>query len=70
MVQKGKVSAILDGGRAVTVTPYAGSTVTAALTVPSFLWGVLSIGTPVVFVVFEDNTGVVLARMDGEMNKY
>ena len=70
MVQKGKVSAILDGGRAVTVTPYVGATVTAALTVPSFLWGVLSIGTPVVFVVFEDNTGVVLARMDGELNKY
>jgi hypothetical protein len=30
MVQKGKVSAVLDGGKAVTVTPYAGGTVTAA----------------------------------------
>lgn len=69
MVQKGKVSAILDGGRAVTVTPYAGSTVTAALIVPFFLVGVLPVGTPVAFVVFEDNTGVVLARMDGEWNE-
>ena len=69
MVQKGKVSAILDEGRAVTVTPYAGSTVTAALTVPFFLVGVLPVGTPVAFVVFEDNTGVVLARMDGEWNE-
>lgn len=68
MVQKGKVSAVLDGGKMVTVTPYAGGTVTFPITVPVFLVGVLPIGTPVAYVVFEDNSGIVLSRMDGEWN--
>lgn len=69
MVQKGKVSAVLNGGKAVTVTPYAGNTVTTPITVPFFLVGALPVGTPVAYVVFEDNTGIVLARMDGESNE-
>lgn len=69
MVQKGKVSTVRNGGKAVTVTPYAGSTVTAPLTVPFFLVGVLPVGTPVAYVVFDDNTGIVLSRMDGEWNE-
>lgn len=69
MVQKGKVSAVLDGGKTVTVTPYTGGTVTAPITVPFFLIGVLPIGTPVAYVVFDDNSGIVLSRMDGEWNK-
>lgn len=68
MVQKGKVSAVLSGGREVTVTPYVGSTVTIPITVPATLVGVLPVGTPVIFVVFEDNTGLVIARMDGQTN--
>ena len=66
MVQKGKVSAVLDGGRAVTVTPYTGSTVTTPITVPAFLVDFLPVGTPVVYVAFDDNTGIVLSRMDGQ----
>ncbi len=69
MVHKGKVSAVLDGGKSVTVTPYAGGTVTTPITVPIFLVGALPIGTPVAYVVFEDNTGIVLSRMDGEWNE-
>ena len=69
MVHKGKVSAILEDGKAVTVTPYAGGTVTAAITVPFFLVGALPIGTPVAYVVFDDNTGIVLSRMDGSWNE-
>lgn len=68
MVLKGKVSAILNGGAAVTVTPYGGGVVTVALTVPFFLIGALDVNIPVAYVVFEDNTGIVLARMDGEWN--
>lgn len=68
MVQKGKITAVLDGGKAVTVTPYGGSTVTTSITVPFFLVGALPVGTPVAYVVFDDNTGIVLARMDGEWN--
>ena len=69
MVQKGKVAAVLDGGNAVTITPYSGGTVTFPITVPVFLVGVLPIGTPVAYVVFEDNTGIVLSRMDGKCNE-
>lgn len=69
MVQKGKVSAVLDGGNMVTVTPYAGGTVTFPITVPVFLVGVLPIGTPVAYVVFDDNSGIVLSRMDGKWNE-
>lgn len=68
MIYKGKVSTIQDGGKSVTATTYAGGTVTAPLTVPFFLIGALPIGTPIAYVVFEDNTGVVLSRMDGEWN--
>ena len=68
MVQKGKISAVLNEGKSVTVTPYSGNTVTAPITVPYFLVGALPIGTPVAYVAFEDNTGIVLSRMDGEWN--
>lgn len=68
MIKKGKVSSIMDGGKTITATPYSGGTVTAPLTVPFFLRGVLPVGTPIVYVDFEDNTGIVLSRMDGEMN--
>lgn len=66
MILKGKVSGILNGGAAVTVTPYGGGVVTVPLTVPRSLSGILPINTPVLYVTFEDNTGLVLSRMDGE----
>ena len=68
MVLKGKVSDVLNGGAAVTVTPYGGGVVTVPLTVPFFLIGALEVNIPVAYVLFEDNTGIVLARMDGEWN--
>ena len=68
MVLKGKVSDVLNGGASVTVTPYGGGVVTIALTVPFFLIGALDVNMPVAYVVFEDNTGLILARMDGEWN--
>lgn len=68
MIQKGQVSAVLDGGKSVTVTPYTGGTVTFPLVVPFFLIGALPINTPVVYTTFADNTGIVLARADGEWN--
>lgn len=68
MVLKGKVSDVLNGGTAVTVTPYGGGVVTIPLVVPFFLIGALNVNVPVAYVIFEDNTGIVLARMDGEWN--
>lgn len=68
MIQKGKITAVLDGGRAVTITPYGGGTVSSSITVPFFLIGALPVGTAVAYVYFEDNTGIVLSRMDGAGN--
>ena len=69
MANKGKVSAILQEGKAVSVKPYNGGTVTAPLVVPALLLGFLEVGTVVVYEEFEDGTGIVLARMDGEINR-
>lgn len=69
MINKGTVSAILEGGKKINAKPYIGESVTVALVVPYFLFGCLEVGMPVVYVTFEDNTGIVIARMDGEWNK-
>lgn len=68
MIQKGKVSTVLDGGKTVTATPYSGGTVTAPLVVPSELVGMLPVNTPIVYITFEDSTGVVISRVDGKSN--
>lgn len=66
MVSKGTISALYDGGKIATVKPYMGEVVTPELVVPFFLFDCLEVGMAVVYAAFEDNTGVVLARMDGE----
>ena len=66
MIQKGTICALLEAGRKVTVKPYSGEVVTVPLVVPFFLLGSLEIDMAVVYAAFEDNTGVVIARMDGE----
>ena len=68
MVRKGKVSTVLDGGKFITATPFGGGTVTAPMTVPFFLIDALPVGTPIAYAVFDDNTGIVLSRMDGDWN--
>ena len=67
-IGKGTVSALYDGGKIATVKPYLGEVVTPNLTVHWSLVECLEVGMPVVYVAFEDNTGMVLARMDGEWN--
>jgi hypothetical protein len=68
MVRKGIIVAVLDGGRAVTVTPYAGSIVTVPITVPAYLAGKVAVGVAVAYVLFPDNTGILISRMDGGWN--
>ena len=68
IINKGKVSRVTNGGKSVSVTPYVGGSVTPEITVPFFLIGALPVNTPVAFVLFDDGTGVVLSRMDGEWN--
>lgn len=65
-VSKGKISALHDGGKSVEVKPYTGEVVTVRLVVPFFLEKSLTVGMEVVYAAFEDNTGIVLARMDGD----
>ena len=67
-VSKGTVSALFDDGHTAAVKPYTGEVVTVRLVVPFFLFGCLTVGMPVAYCTFPDNTGLVLARMDGEWN--
>lgn len=68
MVKKGKVSTVSADEKMVTVTPYSGGIVSAPLVVPFFLVGALPVNTPVVYATFDDNTGIVLSRADGDWN--
>lgn len=70
MIEKGFVSAVMDGGKKVTVIPaFSGDVVTHALNVPDILRGVMQINKEVVYCSFPDNTGIVLACMDGTWSK-
>lgn len=67
-VSKGKISALHDGGKMAEVKPYTGEVVTVRLVVPFFLFECLTVGMEVIYAAFDDNTGAILARMDGEWN--
>lgn len=66
MIYKGIVSAVDPDGKRASVTPHSGDIVTAWLVVPFYLIGRLSVGTPVIYTVFDDNTGIIIHREDGE----
>ena len=67
MVDKGKISALKDEGATAEVIPSQSSTaVTTTLVVPQLLQGNLSVNTEVVYAVFDDNTGIILDRLDGK----
>ena len=66
-IEKGVISTIGDGGKTAAAVPsFSDTPVSATLTVPFYLIGCLEPGMAIVYVQFQDNTGVVLARMDGE----
>ena len=70
MIDKGMVSTVSADGKTATVVPaFSGPSVTFPLVVPFFLAGSLTVKMPVVYATFPDNTGVILARMDGEWNR-
>lgn len=69
MIYKGYVSSILDGGKTVTVVPaFSADVVTLPLKVPELLEGTMEINKEVIYCTFPDNTGVVLANMDGKIS--
>lgn len=67
MIEKGYISAILDGGKKVTVVPaFSSDVVSHELVVPFFLEKSLAVKMEVAYCWFQDDTGLVLARMDGD----
>lgn len=67
MIEKGTISTV-SGKKATVIPSFSNAPVSVELVVPFFLVGSLTVGMPVVYAQFEDNTGVILARMDGEWN--
>lgn len=67
MIEKGKISTV-SGNIATVVPSFSDSPVSTNLVIPFFLVRCLTPGMEVVYAQFEDNTGVVLARMDGDWN--
>lgn len=69
MIEKGYISAILEGGKKVTVIPaFSSDVVSHELVVPFFLYKSLAVKMEIVYCWFQDDTGMVLGRMDGDWN--
>lgn len=69
MIEKGFVSTVLDGGKKVTVVPaFSGDVVSHELVVPFFLVGTMEVNKEVIYCSFPDNSGMVLANLDGTWN--
>lgn len=67
MIDKGVISALKDGGKKAEVIPSRSkNSVTAPLVVPDILRGNVQVKTEVVYVMFDDNTGIILDRLDGK----
>lgn len=71
-INKGTIASI-EGSTARVVPSDAGAKPTAKITIPWHLRGAtgnLKKGAPVVYVEFDDSTGLLLGRADGEWGEY
>lgn len=69
MINKGFISSIDETQKTAVVIPQeASGNVTFPLVIPYFLTECLQVNMPVVYATFPDNTGIILARLDGEWN--
>ena len=69
MIGKGKISSFEDNNKKAKVIPYcANDAVTFPLTIPQSLQGAgrLTVNTEVIYAVFNDNTGAIIMRLDGQ----
>lgn len=66
-IDKGVISTV-KGSTATVIPSFSESPVSVELVVPFFLVRCLEVGMEVVYVQWPDNTGLVLARMDGDWN--
>lgn len=64
-IYKGYISKI-DGKKAEVVPCHARNTVTSPLVVPWHLLDALKVNDAVVYVMFEDGSGIIFEKMDGE----
>lgn len=64
MIGKGKISHIV-GDKAVVIPGHTSNAVTFPLVVPENIKGSLKANDPVLYAMFDDNTGIVICRMDG-----
>ena len=67
-VNKGKISTIEDEEHETVIPSFSDTPVTIKLIIPFFLKRCLETDMEVVYAQFPDNTGVILARLDGEWN--
>lgn len=67
-VNKGKISVITDLTHATVIPMFSDTPVSVELVIPFFLKECLTPGMDVVYTQFPDNTGIIIARMDGEWN--
>lgn len=66
-IDKGIISTV-NGNKATVIPSFSASPVSPELVIPFFLIRCLQVGMEVVYVQWPDNTGLVLARMDGDWN--
>lgn len=66
-IEKGTISS-LTSTTATVVPSFSDDPVSAELVIPFYLVRCLEPNMEVVYAMFEDNTGVILARCDGEWN--
>lgn len=65
MIGKGKISHITADGKAVVIPGHTSKAVTFPLVIPASLEGGLRANDSVLYAMFDDNTGIVIGRMDG-----
>lgn len=66
-IDKGVISTV-SGTTATVIPSFSDAPVSVDLVIPFFLVRCLEVGMEVVYVQWPDNTGIVLARMDGDWN--
>lgn len=67
-IQKGLISTLPSKYEATVAIYNHPGAVSCTLVIPFYLVGCLKVGMPVAYVEFDDCTGLVLERMDGEWN--
>lgn len=66
-IEKGEISSLSET-TATVIPSFSADPVSAKLVIPFYLLRCLEVGMQVCYAMFEDNSGIILGRMDGEWN--